>query len=189
MNPLIITTDYIDKIFINFSEIGLRDYPSIFEEIFLRNLSYSIFGSYKSLNNTKLVHLVDFAEIDTLKNGWSMTAPDGVYGNEHPLKGVEIKFSTKLELNVEMPEILSDDRHLVVETYRLDGNALPGNQIWQGKVSKDYWEPSFDVRHTAIPFIHNPFINKTRLCEGNLRIYSDRSVFDWDKMSLWYNRG
>lgn len=171
-------------------EIGLAGYPPIFEEIFLRNLSHEIIVSFKRLNNTKIVHLVDFEEIETLKNSWKLSLRDGVYGIQHPLGAIEVKFSSKAELNTEYDSILSEEGHLVVETYRLDGNALPGNELWLGKVRKNFGDPSYDVRHTAIPFIHNPLVNTKRLCGRNLRIYGgfNGGVFDWNKMFLWFRK-
>lgn len=168
----------------------MAGYPPIFEEVFLRNLSHEIIVSFSRLENTKIVHLVDFQEIETLKNGWKLSLRDGVYGIQHPLGAIDVKFSSRAELNTEYEAIVSDEGHMVVETYRLDGNALPGNELWLGKVSKNFGDPSYDVRHTAIPFIHNPLVNRTRLCGLNLRIYGGFSggVFDWNKMFLWFRR-
>lgn len=164
------------------AEIGLSAYPPIFEEIFLRNLSYEIISLFRYLNNVKMVHLVNFTEIDTLKNGWRMYLRDGVFGIQHPLEAIDVRFTTHFELSQEMKDIIGNPEHLVAETYRLDANALPGNELWVNKVSTDHFHPSFDVRHSSIPFGHNPHINKTRLRGNNLRIYGHGTVFNWTRM-------
>lgn len=105
-----------------------------------------------------------------MTNGLKMYLSDGVFGNQHPNEGIEIKYSSRSEFPLE--EVLENMEWLLVETYRLDANALPGNELWMGKVSKDYSHPSFDVRHTSIPFIHNAHINRTRVCGNNLQVFS-----------------
>lgn len=127
------------------------------------------------MNNTFAIHFIEFTETRSLANGSKMYLSDGVFGNTHPNEGVEIKYSRRSEFRLEdVPE-----EYLIVETYRLEANALPGNELWMGKVSKDYSHPSFDVRHTGIPFIHNPLINHTRLCGKNLHAYDWYGVKPW----------
>lgn len=119
--------------------------------------------------------MIDFKENRSLKCGSKMYLQDGVYGNQHPNEGIEIKYSTRAEWRIEdVPE-----EYLIVETYRLDANAMPGNELWLGKVSKENSHPSFDVRHTAIPFIHNPLINGSRLCGRNMRSFYMCGLSSW----------
>lgn len=132
---------------------------------------------YQNLNNVFAIQLVEFTETRSLKNGSKMYLSDGVFGNLHPNKGIEIKYSKRTEWRIEQVP----DEYLVVETYRLDANAMPGNELWLGKVSKDYSHPSFDVRHSGIPFVHNPLINRTRLCGRNLMTYG------WYRVAPWWN--
>lgn len=160
-------------------EIGLSKYPELYETIFLRNLSHELFSQYRRLNNIACLHLIGFKETRSLKNGIKMHLIDVVFGNEHPNEGIEIKYSPRAEWRMEdIPE-----EYLIVDTYRLDQNALPGNELWLGKVAKDHSHPSFDIRHTAVPFIHNPLINKSWLCGRNLHAY-DRywGVKHWKDM-------
>ena len=121
------------------------------------------------------VTLLEFTETPTLRDGVKLYLQDGVKGNPHPNEGIQIRYTTREEWRKEpVPE-----EYLLVETYRLDGNAMPGNELWMDKVSRDYGHPSFDVRHSAIPFIHNALINGTRLCGRNLKGYSSYGVCDW----------
>lgn len=158
-------------------ELGLESSPKIFEEIFLRNLCYEVLIGYLHSSRIYGIHFVDFDEIPTLQDGWHLFLEDGTRGNPHPNGGIQIKFTTKENYNIKW--IAMKKEFLIVETYRLDQNALPGNELWMGKVSKDKSEPSFDIRNTATPFIHNPHINETRVNGNNLHIYSSVTISHW----------
>lgn len=160
-------------------EIGLGGgCPEIFATLFMRNLAYELLCAYRNLNHVYGVHFVEFAEVaSSLKDGSKMYLCDGVFGNQHPNEGIEIRYSSRAEWRARESAI--GDEYLVVETYRLDGNALPGNELWLGKVSKDYAHPSYDVRHTAIPFVHNAHVNGTRVNGRNVRSYSSYGLGSW----------
>lgn len=165
--------------------MGFGFQPPIYEEIYLRNFTYEILFQFYELNNIEKVHLVDFKEISTMPNGCKMYLSHNVHGIYHPNEGIDIKYSTRDEFQEEFLDILENDKYLLVDTYRLDQNALPGNQFWMGKVEKELGHPSYEVRNTAIPFIHNPHINKTRICGDNLHIYSMYSLLHWTELKMW----
>lgn len=152
-----------------FSELGFSDKYPLFEEIFLRNLSQELLCAFRYLNNTALVHLIAFTPIETLADGYRMSLQDGVFGNKHPNEAIDIKFSKHYD---DIDVISIPEEYLVVETYRLDGNALPGNELWSRKVAQTYAHPSFLVGNTAIPQIHNPHVNTAMISEHNLKVYS-----------------
>lgn len=163
------------KIIQQISEIGLGSCHPIYETVFLRNFTFELLCMYRYLNNIYGVKLIEFKETVGLKDGSKMYLGDGVFGNRHPNEGIEISYIGRDDWKLEdVPA-----RYLVVETYRLDVNAMPGNELWLGSVKKQYSEPSFDVRNTAIPFIHNPLINKTRLCGRNLQTCSTYGEAEW----------
>lgn len=133
---------------------------------------------YRRLNSVHGILFVDFKEHpESLKDGSKMYLTDGVYGNEHPNEGIEIKYSTREEWKKDMSSV--SEQFLIVETYRLDANAMPGNELWLNKVSKDYSHPSYDVRNTAIPYIHNAHVNSTRINGRNVRAYGWYGVGSW----------
>lgn len=120
-----------------------------------------------SLNNLFAIHLVGFKEIETLRHGWKMHLPNGE--QEHPNEGVEIKFSKPEEFSWD--KIDKKEEFVLVETYRFEGNALPGKELWTEDGSKDKKHPSVDP-DISVRFIHNAHVNSTRLCGSNLRCYS-----------------
>lgn len=90
------------------------------------------------------------------KDGETITIPN------HPSKGIKIHIR-----NRQPHERLTETGKLLVVSYAWDGNALPGNEYWDGKLSSS--GDSAAASSTQIAELHNPHINSL-VCADNLRI-------------------
>ncbi|XP_023019715.2 ADP-ribosylarginine hydrolase CG2909 isoform X1 [Leptinotarsa decemlineata] len=90
----------------------------------------------------------------------------------HPLRGVKIHISKR-----NPHEKVSQEKLLVV-SYAWDGNALPGNEYWIGKLGSS--GDSAAASSTQIAEIHNPHINPL-VCADELRIIKDGQVVTFEE--------
>lgn len=82
----------------------------------------------------------------------------------HPLGGIKIHIC-KREPHTKLTG--KDGGKLLVVSYAWDGNALPGNEFWIGKLGSS--GDSAAASSTQIAEIHNPFINPN-VSSSNLRV-------------------
>ncbi|EFA06000.1 uncharacterized protein LOC664424 [Tribolium castaneum] len=88
----------------------------------------------------------------------------------HPLKGIRVHIC-KREPHAKLTG--RDEGKLLVVSYAWDGNALPGNEFWIGKLGSS--GDSAAASSTQITELHNPFINPN-VSSGNLRVVKDGKV-------------
>ena len=109
----------------------------------------------RSIANTDNIAHIDFSYIDSysihgIKNG-----------EKFPKTNIEIHFSNR-NLHDKVP-----DDCILVCNYAWDGNSLPGNEFWLGKMCST--GDSAAACSSAIAEIHNHFINPV-VCADSLRV-------------------
>lgn len=131
------------------------------------------FAKRISILGSKLSSISDicFAWIDQEKCGHCKDG-DVFQIPNHSLGGI------KIHINKRNPhEKLNTDKLLVV-SYAWDGNALPGNEWWSGKLGSS--GDSAAASSTQITEIHNPHINSL-MSANNLRIVTSDGVVPLEK--------
>ncbi|KAJ8955906.1 hypothetical protein NQ318_005454 [Aromia moschata] len=83
---------------------------------------------------------------------------------------------------MEMVNFTSNDESangkLLVVSYAWDGNALPGNEYWSGKLGSS--GDSAAASSTQITELHNPHINPL-VCGNNLRVITAEEIVTFEK--------
>lgn len=78
---------------------------------------------------------------------------------------------------VNLSSLICDLGKLLVVSYAWNGNALPGNEFWNGKLGTT--GDSAAASSTQIAEIHNPHINRN-VCARNLRIATKDGIFPYE---------
>ncbi|XP_069687866.1 uncharacterized protein [Periplaneta americana] len=94
----------------------------------------------------------------------------GITESNETGSGIRIMFSKRPpHSKLSDPE---DADKLLVVSYAWDGNALPGNEFWLGKLGST--GDSAAASSTQITELHNPHINKNKVSGANLHIASEK---------------
>ncbi|GJQ88272.1 hypothetical protein Trydic_g20137, partial [Trypoxylus dichotomus] len=89
----------------------------------------------------------------------------------HPKDGIRVFVSQR-----QPHEALTGENKgkLLVVSYAWDGNALPGNEFWNGKLAST--GDSAAASSTQIAELHNPHINRN-VCAKNLKIAAEGRIY------------
>ncbi|KAK9687257.1 protein of unknown function (DUF4804) [Popillia japonica] len=92
----------------------------------------------------------------------------------HPNGGIRIFLSQR-----QPHEALAGDSKgkLLVVSYAWDGNSLPGNEFWSGKLAST--GDSAAASSTQISELHHPHINR-RVCSKTLKIAARGKIYDFE---------